>query len=179
MVARFLLSTLPAFLLLMIVPSAFVFAVQQGDTSTLTITGTVVDAPQCTVNGNGVVTVNFGDDVEIHKLDGVSYKKTKLEYKMVCTGLAKPKLKVSVTGQQAGFGSGLIYTNRTGLGIQLYHDSTPLNTGVTTVAATQVNFDYDGPGSEPLLYAVPVAQDGTRLTAGDFSGNGTLVIAYQ
>lgn len=171
---------LPLFaLMLMVVLSTRSWALQQGDTTTLTISGMVVDAPQCTVNGNNLITVDFGDDVEIHKLDGVSYKKTKLTYSMKCDGLTKPKLKISVTGQQAGFGSGLLYTNRTGLGIRMYYDSTPLNVGTSAESSTSVNFDYNGAGSEPLLYAVPVAQAGVRLTSGNFTGNGTLIIDYQ
>lgn len=177
---HYLTFLLPIASLLTVFMTGSAQAAEEGNTTTtLTIKGSVTEAPQCTVNNSNLINVDFGDDVEIQKLNGTSYKKTQLVYRMQCTGLTKSKMKVSITGRQAGFGNGLLYTNTTGLGIRMYHNNTVLNVGTTAVEATPVNFDYDGPGSEPLLYAVPVAQDGVRLVSGKFTGNGTLVIDYQ
>lgn len=144
-------------------------AVQEGDTTTVYVTGTLVDAPQCTVNGNDKIDVDFGDDMITRLVDGVNYK-TPLIYALSCTSLAQQGLTLTINGSAASFGTGLLKTDKAGLGIRLYNGSTAL------IPGTPVTFTY---GSPPTLYAVPVAQDNTTLTAGAFSGTGTMVFAYQ
>lgn len=144
-------------------------AVSEGDTTTVYVTGTLVDAPQCTVNGNNKIDVDFGDDLITRLVDGVNYR-TQIIYTMSCTSLAQQGLTLTINGTDAGFGSGLLRTGKDGLGIRLYKGTTAITPGQA------INFTY---GSPPELYAVPVAKDNTTLTAGTFSGSGTMVFAYQ
>ncbi|WP_318373707.1 fimbrial protein [Enterobacter sp.] len=139
------------------------------DVTTVYITGTLVDAPECTVNGNNKIDVDFGDNLITRLVDGVNYR-TKIIYVLTCTSLAKQGLTLTINGTSASFDSRLLRTNKDGLGIRLYSGSTAINPGQA------INFNY---GSSPELYAVPVAQDNTTLTAGDFTGTGTMVFAYQ
>lgn len=172
-----------AFRLLLALPLLAAFqstparAAAEGDTTTVTVSGVLVEAPECTVNGNNRIDVDFGEDVFIREIDGSSYKKTQLAYALSCTSLKDTKLKLAITGRPAAFGSGLLGTDKAGLGIRIYNDNTviPAGDGV----ARYVNFTWNGPGSGPALYAVPVAENIATLKPGAFNGSGTLVITYQ
>ena len=140
-----------------------------GDVTTVNVFGTLVDAPECTVNGNNAVDVDFGDEVIIRRVDGLNYKKM-IIYALSCNSIAANGMKVAITGTPATFGSGLISAGKTGLAIQLWNGSEKL------ANATPVNFTYP---DTPELYATPVAQDNLSLTAGIFSSTATLVVSYQ
>ena len=140
-----------------------------GADTTINFSGTLISAPQCTVNSNNKIDVDFGDDMITRQVDGIRYK-TQLIYALSCASLAQQGLTLTINGSAAAFGSGLIKTDKPRLGIRLYNGSNILMPG------TPVTFTY---GSPPTLYAVPVAQDNTTLTAGAFSGTGTMVFAYQ
>lgn len=171
------LRLLPAALLLATLQPASVQAVKEGDTTTVTVTGVLVDAPECTANGNNQIDVDFGDDVYINNIDGSTYKKTQLMYDLNCTSLADTRLKLAITGEPAAFGNGLLHTSREGLGIRLYYRDSVLPAG--NGVAEYVTFTWTDMNSVPELYAVPVVAEGVTLTPGDFSGTGTLVIDYQ
>lgn len=141
----------------------------EGATTTVYITGTLVDAPECNVNGNNAVDVDFGDNITTRQIDGLNYKK-QIVYTLSCSSMASNGMRVSVVGAQASFGNGLIGTDKTGLAIQLWNGSQKL------ANATMVDFTYP---DIPELWATPVAQDNTMLTAGTFSGNASLIISYQ
>ncbi|MGA4650076.1 hypothetical protein ACK6WK_22150 [Citrobacter portucalensis] len=138
------------------------------DTTTVNIKGLLVEGPQCIVNGNDKVDVDFGDNLITRRIDGVEYK-TVIIYDMTCTGLAQQGLKLTINGID-GFEKGLLGTGKEGLAIRLYKDDSILNVGEATT------FTY---GKHPTLYAVPVAKDNTKLEAGVFFGLGTMVFAYQ
>ena len=148
----------------------------QGDTTTVTVSGTLIEGPQCTINSGRDVTVDFGDDLITRLVDGANYKK-EIDYPLTCTGSAANSgaaLKVTIRGNAAGFGSGLIATTKTGLGIRLLSGAS----GNTTLTpGNYVNFS--GTANKPRLWAVPVAQNSSTLTAGSFSGTGTMVIDFQ
>lgn len=172
-----------AFRLLLALPLLAVFqstparAVAEGDTTTVTVTGFLVGAPECTVNGNNRIDVDFGEEVYIREIDGITYKRLPLAYTLSCTSLVYTKLKLAITGRPAAFGSGLLGTDKAGLGIRIFHGDTILPAG--DGIAEYINFTWNGSGSGPALYAVPVAEDIATLTPGAFSGSGTLVLEYQ
>lgn len=167
-------SVLAAIALCFLISSS-VFAASEGDTTTINVSGVLLDTPDCTVNGNNSIDVDFGDDVVISRIDGLTYKKTQLIYSLVCTSLAKQGLTVTVKGTPASFNSQLIATDKEGLGIQmLLYGAIPIGPG------TAMNFDYSDTNSNAVnLWAVLSAQSGATLTATDFSGAGTLVFGYQ
>lgn len=144
-------------------------AAAEGDTTTVYITGTLVDAPECTVNGNDRVDVNFGDELVTYQVDGQNYKK-QIDYTLNCTGLAGSGLTMTLNGTPAGFSAALFKTDNDGLGIRISDESGPVSPGGT------IRFNYN---AQPKLYAVPVAQNAASLDTGPFSGSATMVIAYQ
>jgi type 1 fimbria pilin len=156
-----------AFLVALILPTAALAA--EGDTTMLNVSGVIVDAPQCTVNGNNQVNVNFGDAIVTRKIDGQEYKQP-IQFSLVCISPQSTAMRLAISGDPPSFGSGLIKTNREGLGIRLFYGTTPLASG------SWVNFTYP---TVPALYAAPVALDNTTLTGGTFTGTATVVINYQ
>lgn len=79
----------------------------EGDTTTITVNGTLIDGPQCVIDGNNTVDVKFGDDLITRLVDGVNYKK-EIQYGLTCTGLNSNALKLTIRGALASFGSGLL-----------------------------------------------------------------------
>lgn len=137
----------------------------------LSIVGTVINLPRCVINEGNNVKVDFGDDVYIKLIDGVTYKKRPIDYTMSCLDLDHTNLKVTIRGQrEAGFGRGLIGTSVSGLGIQLYHDNKAIASG------EGINFRF---GSQPKLYAVPVVNDPDEIQARAFNAMASMVIDYQ
>lgn len=140
-----------------------------GDMTTINITGTLVDAPECTVNSNNKVDVDFGDALIARRVDGVNYKKA-IGYTLSCSSIASNGMKIAISGTAAAFGSGLIRTDKADLGIQLYRNTDKVSNGA------EMMFTYP---NIPVLYAVPVARDASTLTAGTFSGTASMIISYQ
>ncbi|ELV2797978.1 fimbrial protein [Enterobacter ludwigii] len=145
-----------------------VFAAE-GDTTTVYITGTLVDAPECSVNGNDRVDVNFGDDVITYQVDGQNYSK-QIDYTLYCNNLAQQGLTMTLNGTPAGFNKALFKTNNDGLGIRI------ISNGNEVPPGQAILFNYN---KQPILYAVPVAQNAATLDTGPFEGSATMVIAYQ
>ncbi|HBM3286139.1 TPA: fimbrial protein [Klebsiella michiganensis] len=145
----------------------------EGDTTTITINGTLLDGPQCVIDDNDTVDVKFGDDLITRLVDGVNYKK-EIQYGLTCSGLTSNALKLTIRGTLASFGTGLLLTNKGDLGIRLYSGSAG-----TTVMTPGSYVNFNGADNKPRLWAVPVAQNNTTLTAGPFYGTGTMVIDYQ
>ncbi|WP_085841588.1 fimbrial protein [Enterobacter asburiae] len=141
----------------------------EGDTTTVYITGFLVDAPECTVNGNDRVDVDFGDDVITYQVDGQNYKK-QVEYTLSCNDVAQGGLTMTLNGTSAGFNSALFKTSNDGLGIRI------ISNGSEVPPGHAIQFDYE---KQPTLYAVPVAQNAATLDTGPFEGAATMVIAYQ
>lgn len=136
--------------------------------ATVTIKGTVV-RPACNLNNGNDINVAFGD-VVISKIDGQAYKKLPLIYSLTCEDQTA-KLQFSISGTAASFGSGLLTTSKTGLGIQFMSDDgkLPLNSGIVKFNA----------GEKPALYAVPAKNASVDLDTGNFSATATLSIDYQ
>ncbi|WP_024547674.1 fimbrial protein [Siccibacter turicensis] len=156
-------------IILLIFFNAESLAVSDGDTSTVYITGTLVDAPQCIVNSNNVIDVDFGNDILTTQVNGINYKK-ELNYYLICTNPAQQGMKMTISGTPATFNSMLIKTSNAGLGILLYNGNNPITPGAA------IAFNYTAP---PVLYAVPVAQNNTSLSTGPFTSTATMIIAYQ
>jgi type 1 fimbria pilin len=133
------------------------------------IRGTVILPPPCTINNNQTIRVDFGDEVMTTRIDGVNYKQT-IAYSLNCEIQKSNALKMSIQGNTAGFGTGLLRTNKSDLGIALYYETQRLNIN------TWFNYTYP---NQPVLYAVPVKRSGATLTGGEFTASATLLIDYQ
>ncbi|ELV2797979.1 fimbrial protein [Enterobacter ludwigii] len=135
----------------------------------INFSGTLVNAPNCTINGNNTVDVDFGDNIITRQVDGQNFRQP-IVYDLNCSSIAVNGMKVSVRGNPATFGSGLIDAGKTGLAIQLWEGTNKISNGVA------VSFTWP---AKPELYATPVAQDNTTLTAGHFSSTASLVLSYE
>ncbi|MCK7310385.1 fimbrial protein [Enterobacter quasiroggenkampii] len=141
----------------------------EGDTTTVYITGTLVDAPECTVNASNQLSVSFGDDVITYQVDGQNYKK-QIVYTLTCTGLADQGLTMTLNGTPSGFDNTLFKTSNDGLGIRITGNDKQVSPGGA------IGFAYT---SQPVLFAVPVAKDAATLGTGPFNGTATMVVTYQ
>lgn len=143
-----------------------------GGTTTLTISGNIVE-PDCIINNDQQIVVDFGE-VLTTRIDGSNYE-TPINYTLSCTNLIRNTLKINLKGTVASFGDGKLFlTNVTGLGIRVLNASRTVlepNTGT-------VNFTY-ADNSPPALYAVPVAQANATLSNGAFNGSATMIFSYQ
>ncbi|OAT24996.1 MrfF family protein [Proteus myxofaciens ATCC 19692] len=132
------------------------------------ITGNVVAPPPCVINKGQMVEVNFGDILST-KIDGVNYKKP-INYNAECKNMPVNALKISVVGNGSGFDTNALTTNIAGLGVRLLYQSKALNLG------QEINFTYP---DFPVLEAIPVKDNSTTLTGGDFAATATLRMEYQ
>jgi type 1 fimbria pilin len=142
--------------------------------ATVSVSGNVV-LPPCTLNGGNTIDVNFGDDVMITRIDGKEYKKQPVNYNLSCEGdmsNGNNLLSITISGSVASFGSGLLKTDKSGLGVQFLNYTTPLavNTG-------QAKFNYNS--SHPTLFAVLAKNSASPPTAGEFSATATMSVNYQ
>lgn len=139
--------------------------------STINIVGVVQVSASCEINNNQPIDVNFGDDLLTTKVDGENYKKP-VPLVIVCknTPVGAP-LKIQLQGVGANFNSTLLKTNNGNLGIALINSS-----GNYWGLNTWLNFTY---GNTPSLLAVPLKNTSASLTAGAFSGAGTMVVDFQ
>lgn len=154
-------------------PSVFA-ATATHDSVKIQLSGTLIKSPPCTFNGGQDVDVDFGDHVMIKKIDGVAYDQQEVRYNLVCNTSDSnydPQLQMTFQGTGASFGSGLLATDRSGLGIQFKTASNNLSLSVP------LKFNYaEGP---PKIYAVLTKDPSTQLTGGAFSATATLSVDYQ
>lgn len=131
--------------------------------------GTLV-VVSCKVNNGQDVTVDFGESVGIHRIDGVRYKQP-IPLTVNCNSLSdnntNPPLTLTLTGTAIDFDDAAVVTNVSGLGIeiQVNDQPQPLN---KAIPLTSDNI--------PQLSAVPVLQSGTELSAQAFSAGLKLVV---
>ncbi len=143
-------------------------SVGQAATAPIYITGTITSKPQCVINSNQTIRVDFGDDLVTTKVDGSNYIRP-VDYTLVCSNNSKNAMKMKVVGTAASFNGSAIQSSKANLAIALRANGNPLTIG------SWLNFTYP---NKPLLQAVPVKGSGA-LTAGAFSAAATLMVDYQ
>lgn len=149
-------------LLMMLPPMAI-----GGKTAVVTVKVEVVAPPQCIVNDNRPIEVEFGD-VMTTRIDGVNYR-VPVNYTLSCDVSANNSMKMQVQGT-AAFDGQALQTSVDGLGIRLQN-------GTSTLAVNDwLNFNYQ---DQPELWATPVMQAGVALPAGEFTAGASLRVDYQ
>ncbi|CNH14407.1 exported pilin protein [Yersinia aldovae] len=138
-------------------------------TATVNVSVTIFAAPPCVINSNSTINVNFGNDILTSRIDGTQYMQP-VNYTLDCTTAASNSLKMSIQGNTATFGNGILRTSTPGLGVQLIRNGQPL------ALNTSLNFTYP---TIPVLQAVPVKQTNTTLATGDFTASATMLVEYQ
>lgn len=134
------------------------------------IKGVIMKPPPCTINNNQTIDVDFGNAVDISKVDGKNYLKT-IPYTLQCSGETSKGMKLSIEGTAAGFDDGAaLEAGHGGLGIELQHD------GAKLALNKAVNFTWP---DLPALQAVPVKKPGSTLDTGSFSVGATMVVEWQ
>ncbi|MBB6117914.1 type 1 fimbria pilin [Rahnella inusitata] len=133
--------------------------------------GTLFEPPQCTIDNNQRIDVNFGDRLGISKLDGVNYRQL-INYQVTCdaVGRGNSTLMLILEGKVAGFDSLALLTDKSDLGIRIYQNDKPFTPNST------LKID---PANPPQLEAVPVKNTGATLTEGSFDAWVTLRADYQ
>lgn len=148
-----------------IAPATPVYASQENN---INVRITVI-TPPCKINHGQDIIVNFGDSVVTTQIDG-SYKKIPIEYTIDCASATSPDLKMTISGNGAGFDKTVLATDNSDLGIAIYHDTAlfPINSSVEFNLAKKLKLD-----------AALVKQKGSVLMGGKFSASATMSIEYQ
>ncbi|MEJ5063049.1 fimbrial protein [Erwinia sp. MYb375] len=132
--------------------------------------GTLIGPPPCKINGGDKVDVNFGDQLGVHKVDGVNYLKT-LSYSITCEkGVTGMDVMFTLSVKKTTYNNAAIQTNMADLGIQVLQNDKPFVLDIPLVIDPKV---------PPTLKAVPVKKPGANLKVGVFSATATLKAEYQ
>lgn len=138
--------------------------------SNMKLYGILLEPPACTIEDDNVIDVFFGNNVGIHRIDGINYTQD-VNYKMVCSQNTKGwVLKLTVVGPQSTFDTSALQTNVSNLAIRLTQDGKPfeINKSITIT-----------PTTPPAIQAVPIKRPGSDLPEGAFSVTATLLAEYQ
>jgi len=132
------------------------------------VSATIMDPP-CIINGNSPISVNFGNDILISRIDGYNYEQP-IAYTLDCSAATSNLLKMQLKGSGATFNSVLLATNKVNLGIELRSNGSKL--------AVNNWLNFTNP-ARPVLTAVLVKNAAIAPTGGVFSASSTLVVEYQ
>lgn len=148
-----------------------IMAVQTGDTVTYAFSGTFVLLTPCTVNGDQVLNIPFGN-VGVKKVDGVQYTRP-IPYEVDCHGAPdNSPLNLTISGNATSYDPAAVSTSAEGLGIQIQANGQPftLNKSMRTTL---------GALSSLQLTAVPVKDPGKELAEQAFTAVATLTADYE
>jgi len=156
-------------LVLTAVSTSCCYAAQSSDSFTFTMTATII-GPQCMVNNNENIVVQFGD-VDITKIDGSSYLRKQLDLHLTCEHLQNNQLTLQVYGASAQFNTALLAVpEKPGLGVRLLNNGTP----------QAINEDFTlNYGDNTILEAVLDKDVDATLMGGEFTASATLRVTYQ
>lgn len=124
---------------------------------------------ECSINDGKRQTVDFGDSVGIHRIDGKRYEQP-VPFALDCKNYAggpMPAMTLTVEGTVSSFNESAVTTSASGLGIELRSNGTPLGLNKA------IDLDY---GNLPSLTAVPVADPAVELKEGPFSATVRLTV---
>lgn len=130
--------------------------------------GTLV-VVECSINAGERQTVDFGDSVGIHRIDGKRYEQP-VPFTLDCKNYAggqMPAMTLKAEGTATPFNESALTTGVSGLGIELRSNGTPL------MLNKIVDLDY---ANLPSLTAVPVAEPGVELKEGPFRATVRLTV---
>lgn len=144
-------------------------ATTQAAPGDMTFTGTLIDAPACTINQGVDPYVDFGKDIMTTKVDGKNYMK-EANYTIACTSNVNNSLRMRLDGLGTDFDSKAIKTTNSDIAVALYIGDT--KTGVNE----WFNFTYP---VKPVIKLVPVKRPNIILKGGTFSGYVQFKVDYQ
>lgn len=145
-------------------------AMVQAAQGEMTLHGTLIDPPACTINDGHRVDVNFGERLGINRIDGVNYRQ-RLNYQITCESNNHGWfLTLSLDGIMPEWDPEALQTSKENLGIRVYQNGKPFT------PKSMLKVDLKSP---PYLEAVPVSRAGAKLTEGAFEAWATLRADYQ
>jgi type 1 fimbria pilin len=173
-------STFPVITMVMVVtllglPSA-ARAQYDKNNAPMTLHGTLIEPPPCTINGGETTVVDFGT-VGTSRVDGNNYKRL-VNYAIVCEDDPDNHpwlLGLSVIGAATSFDDAAVQAKVSGsastdLGIRM------LLGGKAFTLNKRVDISQ---GPQPILQVVPVQRPGATLPEGDFNATATLLADYE
>ncbi|OAD98028.1 fimbrial protein [Pantoea sp. OXWO6B1] len=141
-----------------------------GQLNEVTVTGVVIKPPPCIVNDNNTVDVNFGNSLDVNRIDGRRYIKD-INYTLKCDGTTSNTMSILIKGNTANFdGGAALDAGHDGLGIELQSGGKKLNIG------QKIKFTWP---DLPKLQAVPVKKAGAHLKTGEFDVGATMIVEWQ
>ena len=119
---------------------------------------------ECRLNDGKKQSVDFGNAVGIHRIDGKRYEQP-VPFHLECenySGGKMPPMTLTLEGTPVSFNKAAVATNVKGLGIELRRngEAQPLNQAVELDSSAQ-----------PVLTAVPVADPSFKLNASPFTAS--------
>lgn len=146
-------------------------SVANGATSTKTTAkfhGTLI-VVECSLNAGKGQTVDFGDAVGIHRIDGKRYEQS-VPFNLDCknhAGGEVPAMTLTLSGNPSSFNLAAVSTNVDGLAIELRVN------GVAQPLNKTISLDYN---HLPSLTAVPVVDNADDLEAQPFNSSVKLIV---
>lgn len=135
----------------------------------LTLSGTLVEPPPCTINSGSTIAVDFGD-ISVKSVDGVQNRKG-LNYIITCTASTLPwGLNLMLTGTATSFDPSAVQSSVPDLGIKV------LRNNLAFVLNTKLSISLSSP---PVLEVVPVKRSGSTLSEGNFTATAVLLAFYE
>lgn len=158
------------FLAMMVSESCY--AAQVGDEIETTFQGQFLLYSPCTLNGDRVTDIDFGD-VGVDKVDGIRYIQN-IPYSVDCHGAPdNMPLNLSISGNVQPWNPAALVTDADGLGIEIQSSGQPfsLNVPISTTVLGVSSFSFT---------AVPVKESLQKeLSPQPFSAVATMTVEYQ
>ncbi|HIE1345157.1 TPA: fimbrial protein [Serratia marcescens] len=146
------------------------YAVPQTNTD-VTYSGTLLDAPPCSLNGGEPIEIDFGE-VGVNKVDGQNYAQT-FTVIYECEGTTTDMV-LRYLGAKTTFDTAAVQSNIPDFGIRLQHQKdgviTPFELGSTLAIPS-----YQGSSQ---FIAAPVKNAGAELQEGAFTAAAALQLEY-
>lgn len=121
-------------------------------------------------SAGGDIQVDFGDDININRLNGSNYRQT-VDYKVICDTDGQPwPLRLRFEGSSNAWDAQSLATSDVNLGIRLALNSNPVSFGV--------NYPVQSSANPPTLTAVPVSNNSADPAEGRFSATARLLAEY-
>ena len=138
----------------------------------INISGNVLAAPSCTINSDKNIEVDFGNLVDIDKINGDNYKRV-IAVQISCKNMTGNTQVARINGPivGAGFDAGLLKTTQQYLGLKL------MVGGYKYTPGSDIKFDYARPF--PTVEVVLVRSRNGSPSPGLFrsSGNSIVIIS--
>ncbi len=128
--------------------------------------------PACVVHngGGGDIDVDFGDDININRLNGTNYRQV-VTYGVTCGDDGhKWPLRLRFVGTGASWDAQTLRTSEKNLGIRLTLNGAPVNFGSNIPVTDSTNL--------PVMVAVPVANPSESPDEGEFTAAANLLAEY-